>query len=157
MFVHEFIIPLFSRFFKTLGFVRCCLKKKDNAVLFASGSMWDGVDCAGDKLSSVIIVRLPFPLRSAAMEEKKSASANVSAFINEYAVPEMLIKLRQGVGRLIRCETDTGLISVLDTRAVRSGYSERVQAVLSKYSRVENLDEIREFFHSVKSKEYFEE
>lgn len=132
-------------------------KKKDNAVLFASGSMWEGVDCAGDKLSSVIIVRLPFPLRSAAMEEKKSASANVSAFINEYAVPEMLIKLRQGVGRLIRCETDTGLISVLDTRAVRSRYSERVQAVLSKYPGVENLDEIQEFFHSVKSKEYFEE
>ena len=132
-------------------------KKKDNAVLFASGSMWEGVDCAGDKLSSVIIVRLPFPLRSAAMEEKKSASANVSAFINEYAVPEMLIKLRQGVGRLIRCETDTGLISVLDTRAVRSKYAERVQAVLSKYPGVENLDEIREFFHSVKSKEYFEE
>ena len=132
-------------------------KKKDNDVLFASGPMWEGVDCAGDKLSSVIIVRLPFPLRSAAMEEKKSASANVNAFIKEYAVPEMLIKLRQGVGRLIRCETDTGLISVLDTRAVRSGYSERVQAVLSKYPRVENLDEIREFFHSVKSKEYFEE
>lgn len=132
-------------------------KKKDNAMLFASGSMWEGVDCAGDKLSSVIIVRLPFPLRSAAMEEKKSASANVSAFINEYAVPEMLIKLRQGVGRLIRCETDTGLISVLDTRAVRSRYSERVQAVLSKYPRVDNLDEIREFFHSVKPKEYFEE
>lgn len=132
-------------------------KKKDNSVLFASGSMWEGVDCAGDKLSSVIIVRLPFPLRSAAMEEKKSASANVSAFINEYAVPEMLIKLRQGVGRLIRCETDTGLISVLDTRAVRSKYAERVQAVLSKYPRVENLDKIREFFHSVKHKEYFEE
>ena len=132
-------------------------KKKDNAVLFASGSMWEGVDCAGDKLSSVIIVRLPFPLRSAAMEEKKSASANVNAFINEYAVPEMLINLRQGVGRLVRCETDTGLISVLDTRAVKSGYSERVQAVLSKYPRVENLDEIREFFHSVKPKEYFEE
>lgn len=132
-------------------------KKKDNAVLFASGSIWEGVDCAGDKLSSVIIVRLPFPLRSAAMEEKKSASANVSAFINGYAVPEMLIKLRQGVGRLIRCETDTGLISVLDTRAVRSKYAERVQAALSKYPRVENLDKIREFFNSVKSEEYFEE
>ena len=131
-------------------------KKKDNAVLFASGAMWEGVDCAGDKLSSVIIVRLPFPLRSAAMEEKKSASANVDTFINEYAVPEMLIKLRQGVGRLIRCEIDTGLISVLDTRAVKSGYSEWVQAVLSKYPGVENLDEIREFFHSVKHKEYFE-
>ena len=132
-------------------------KRKDNAVLFASGSMWEGVDCAGDKLSSVIIVRLPFPLRSAAMEEKKSASANVDSFINEYAVTEMLFKLRQGVGRLIRCETDTGLISVLDTRAVRSRYSERVQAVLSKYPRVENLDEIREFFNSVKPKEYFGE
>ena len=131
-------------------------KKKDNAVLFASGTMWEGVDCVGDKLSSVIIVRLPFPLRSATMEEKKSASVNVRAFINEYAVPEMLIKLRQGVGRLIRSESDTGLISILDTRATQSAYAERVQSVLAKHPRVDSIEEIKEFFHEIKPKEYFE-
>jgi len=131
-------------------------KKKDNAVLFASGTMWEGVDCVGDKLSSVIIVRLPFPLRSATMEEKKSASVNVRAFINEYAVPEMLIKLRQGVGRLIRSESDTGLISILDTRATQSAYAERVQSVLAKHPRVDSIEEIKKFFHDIKPKEYFE-
>ncbi len=131
-------------------------KKADNAVLFASGTMWEGVDCVGDKLSSVIIVRLPFPMRSATMEEKKSASTNVRAFIDEYAVPEMLIKLRQGVGRLIRSESDTGLISILDTRATQSAYAERVQSVLAKHPRVDSIEEIKEFFHEIKPKEYFE-
>ena len=131
-------------------------KKADNAVLFASGTMWEGVDCVGDKLSSVIIVRLPFPLRSATMEEKKSASVNVRAFIDEYAVPEMLIKLRQGVGRLIRSESDTGLISILDTRASCSAYADRVQSVLAKHPKVSSIKEIEEFFHEIKPKEYFE-
>lgn len=130
-------------------------KKSKNAVLFASGSMWEGVDCIGDCLSSVIIVRLPFPIRSATMEEKKSASQNVSAFIDQYAVPEMLIKLRQGVGRLVRCETDTGLISILDARAAHSKYADRIQSVLSKHPRVDSIEEIETFFKEIKPAEYF--
>ena len=63
-------------------------RKSRNGVLFASGSMWEGVDCVGDGLSSVIIVRLPFPLRSAAMEQKKEAIGDVAKFVHEYAVPE---------------------------------------------------------------------
>lgn len=131
-------------------------KKSKNAILFASGSMWEGVDCMGDLLSSVIIVRLPFPIRSATMEQKKSASANVTAFIDEYAVPEMLIKLRQGVGRLIRSETDTGLISILDSRAAKSQYAERVQRALSKYPQINSITEIEQFFQEVKPNQYFE-
>lgn len=53
-------------------------KRSKNGVLFASGSMWEGVDCAGDILSSVIIVRLPFPLRSQSMEYKRSKCASTS-------------------------------------------------------------------------------
>jgi ATP-dependent DNA helicase DinG len=132
-------------------------KECDNAVLFASGSMWAGIDICGDRLSSVIIVRLPFPLRSATMEEKKSASANVSAFIDDYAVPEMLIKLRQGVGRLIRTETDTGLITILDPRAKKGSYAERIRKVMRKYPEVDTIGEIEEFFKTVKPAEYFEE
>lgn len=130
-------------------------KECDNAVLFASGSMWAGIDICGDRLSSVIIVRLPFPLRSATMEEKKSASANVSAFIDDYAVPEMLIKLRQGVGRLIRTETDTGLITILDPRAKKGSYAERIRKVLRQYPEVDTIEEIEEFFKMVKSEDYF--
>lgn len=132
-------------------------QKSKNGILFASGSIWEGVDCAGDCLSSVIIPRLPFPIRSALLDQKKELSPDIQEFIQTYAVPEMLIKLRQGVGRLIRSENDTGLISILDCRAESGPYAERVQTALSKYPRTETIEEIRDFFKSVKSKEYFAE
>ncbi len=131
-------------------------KKSKNGVLFASGSMWEGVDCVGDCLSSVIIVRLPFPIRSATMEEKKEACDNVPQFIREYAVPEMLIKLRQGAGRLIRSETDTGLLSILDARAISGSYASKVAHTLAKYPRVNSIEEAKAFMKSVKDKKYFD-
>ncbi len=130
-------------------------RKSKNGVLFASGSMWEGVDCIGDGLSSVIIVRLPFPLRSAMMEQKKEAAGDVIKFIQEYALPEMLIKLRQGAGRLIRCESDTGVISILDSRADKSGYVGKIRMALSKYPSVDSIDEIRTFMESVKGADYY--
>lgn len=57
-------------------------KQADNAVLFAAGSMWEGIDIAGDKLSSVIIVRLPFPQRSILMEEKKKTASALTSLLN---------------------------------------------------------------------------
>lgn len=131
-------------------------KKSKNGVLFASGSMWEGVDCIGDCLSSVIIVRLPFPLRSAMMEKKKQEIGDVRAFIQDYAVPEMLIKLRQGIGRLIRSETDTGLITILDPRVRSKAYAARIENILGKYPEAESLEEVREFFLQVKPSTYFE-
>lgn len=130
-------------------------RKSRNGVLFASGSMWEGVDCVGDGLSSVIIVRLPFPLRSAAMEQKKEAIGDVAKFVHEYAVPEMLIKLRQGVGRLIRCETDTGVISILDSRAANGSYVPRVKMALLKYPTVDSVEEVKSFMESVKGEDYY--
>ena len=62
-------------------------KKSKNGILFASGSMWEGVDCVGDCLSSVIIVRLPFPMRSALMKEKKDSCSNVADFVDRYCTP----------------------------------------------------------------------
>ncbi len=130
-------------------------KKSKNGILFASGSMWEGVDCVGDCLSSVIIVRLPFPRRTATMEQKKEDCASIPEFIKTYALPEMLIKLRQGMGRLIRCETDTGLVTILDPRATDSYYANKIDKVLERYPRVHSTEEIREFFKNVKSNEYF--
>lgn len=128
-------------------------RKSRNGVLFASGSMWEGVDCIGDGLSSVIIVRLPFPLRSATMEQKKEAVGDVAKFVHEYAVPEMLIKLRQGVGRLIRCETDTGVISILDSRAANGSYVPRVKMALLKYPTVDSVEEVKAFMETVKGED----
>ena len=130
-------------------------KKSKNGILFASGSMWEGVDCVGDCLSSVIIVRLPFPMRSAMMEQKKRECGDPRRFVREFALPEMLIKLRQGVGRLIRSERDTGLVTILDPRASEGAYADKVQSVLKKYPRVYSVDEIKEYFRAVKPTEYF--
>lgn len=130
-------------------------KKSTNGVLFASGSMWEGVDCAGDILSSVIIVRLPFPIRSQIMEHKKSQYETVGEFVSECAVPQMIMKLRQGAGRLVRTENDTGIIAILDARAAKDGkHRERVLGALRQYPLVSSIREVETFIHSVKSEEY---
>ena len=132
-------------------------KKSKNGVLFASGSMWEGVDCKGDVLSSVIIVRLPFPLRTASMEIRKNGYSDLQQFLNEYAVPNMLIKLRQGMGRLIRSEDDTGLITILDTRASGNRYKPFIDSVTRRYPRITSVDDIADFFTSVKDESYFKQ
>ena len=132
-------------------------KKSKNGILFASGSMWEGVDCVGDCLSSVIIVRLPFPMRSALMEEKKETCDSVGDFVDRYCTPNMLIKLRQGVGRLIRCESDTGVVSILDPRATSKSYSGKVGQALHKFPKVNSTEDIERFMRSVKSKKYYAE
>lgn len=132
-------------------------KKSKNGILFASGSMWEGVDCVGDCLSSVIIVRLPFPMRSALMEERKEACDNVGEFVDKYCTPNMLIKLRQGVGRLIRCESDTGVVSILDPRATSKSYSGKIEHALHKFPKVDSPEEIECFMKSVKNERYYAE
>ena len=129
-----------------------------NGILFGIGSVWEGFDFVGDGLSSLIVVKLPFPIRSAVMEEKKASSADVHKFIQKYAVPEMLIKLRQGAGRLIRSETDTGVISILDARASSNGaYEKKVMKALRQFPLVDSVEEVHEFMKSVKPEEYFNE
>ncbi len=131
-------------------------KASKNGVIFASGSMWEGVNCIGDILSSVIIVKLPFPLRTELLEQKKKNCSDLNEFIQTYAVPQMVIKLRQGAGRLIRCETDTGVIAILDERASKTGnHRNRVRKALSPYPLVDSIKEIGEFIRSVKSDEYW--
>ena len=130
-------------------------KKAKNGVLFASGPMWEGVSCNGDVLSSLIIVRLPFPIRSGLLEQKKNDSAD--KFIKEFCLPNMLIKLRQGAGRLIRTETDTGVISILDVRASKNGkYHANVLNALNKYPLIDSVGEIEDFMRSIKPKTYFD-
>lgn len=131
-------------------------KKSENGILFASGSMWEGVDCVGDCLSSVIIVRLPFPMRSALMEERKEACESVGAFVDRYCTPNMLIKLRQGVGRLISSEGDTGVVSILDPRATSKSYAAKVSQALRKYPQIDTVNEIDTFMRSVKNNEYYD-
>ena len=130
-------------------------KHSKNGVLFATGAMWEGVNCVGDVLSSVIIPRLPFPMRSAVLEGKKESCTNSLEFINRYAVPEMIIKLRQGAGRLVRSETDTGIISILDSRANKFYYADIVRDALEKHPVITTLSEVHKFMHEIKDDAFF--
>ena len=95
-----------------------------NGVLFGMDSFWAGVDVAGEKLSSVIITSLPFPVPTEPIQEARCEaleSRGVKAFPH-YSLPQAVIKLRQGFGRLIRNRTDYGIVSILDTRILTKSY-----------------------------------
>ncbi|OSA94578.1 UNVERIFIED_ORG: helicase c2 [Clostridium botulinum] len=131
-------------------------KNSRNGVLFATGSFWEGVDCPGDILSSLIIVNLPFPTPTPILDYKKKQYEELSEFIEQIIFPEMLIKLKQGMGRLIRCETDTGLIAILDFRISKKGkYRKRLLEALKDYRVTDSIHDVGRFFRKVKKEEYF--
>jgi ATP-dependent DNA helicase DinG len=99
-------------------------KRAKDGVLFGTDSFWTGVDVPGEALSNVIITRLPFavpdhPLTEAKLEYIESNGGDPFA---EYSLPEAILKLRQGVGRLIRTQTDQGIVVILDNRIISKSY-----------------------------------
>jgi len=109
-------------------------------VLVASASFWEGFDAPGDVLQLVVIDKLPFPPPNDPLVEARSQrleSQGRSSFA-DYSLPEAAVALKQGAGRLIRRETDSGVLAICDTRLVAMGYGRRLLAALPPMRRLES-------------------
>lgn len=107
-------------------------RRDTHSVLFGTDSFWTGVDVPGESLSNVIITRLPFavpdhPVTASRIEHLEEQGLNA---FTEYSVPEAILKLRQGVGRLIRSNKDEGICVILDNRIVTKAYGRAFLAAL---------------------------
>ncbi|MBZ0271436.1 ATP-dependent DNA helicase [bacterium] len=117
-------------------------RAEEGSVLFATSSFWQGVDVKGEALSCVIIDKLPFsapgePVIEARIEAIKERGGN--AFF-DYQVPQAIITLKQGLGRLIRHREDKGLLALMDTRVWQKGYGKRILAAVPDYPVVDRLE-----------------
>lgn len=129
-------------------------RKSGNGILLASDSAGEGIDLAGDILSSLIVVRLPFPVPDPVLEYEKSLYSNFYGYLNEIIVPEMLIKLRQWIGRGIRRETDTCVFTILDSRA-NGYYRNDILSALPDMPVTDRIADVKRFILEKKDGAYF--
>src|ERR1700692_1498081 len=122
-------------------------RNTESAVLFATSSFWQGVDVRGEQLSCVIVDRLPFavpsdPIVAARVKVLQEDGRNAFA---EYQVPEAVLALKQGFGRLIRSRTDRGVLSILDNRIQRMQYGKIFMESLPAYSTTRDIAAVERF------------
>ncbi len=123
-------------------------RQRGNAVLVASQSFWEGVDVRGEALSLVVIDKLPFappddPVLSARIDHLKKQGRN--AFV-EHQLPRAVISMKQGAGRLIRDETDRGVLMICDPRMVEKSYGARIWRSLPPMRRSREVADVVAFF-----------
>ena len=128
-------------------------RKRGNAVLVGSQSFWEGVDVRGEALSCVIIDKLPFappddPVLAARIDKMNEEGKN--AFM-EYQLPYAVITLKQGAGRLIRDEADSGVLMICDPRLISKPYGRRIWQSLPPFKRTRFLAEVQAFFENIKN------
>lgn len=129
-------------------------RNSGNGILLASDSAGEGIDLAGDILSSLVVVKLPFPAPDPVREYERSLHENFHSYLTESVVPDMLVKLRQWIGRGIRRETDTCVFSILDSRAGRR-YRNEILAALPDMPVTERMEDVGRFIRENKPEGYF--
>ncbi len=120
----------------------------EQAVLFGLRSFWEGVDVAGEALSLVAIDKLPFdppddPVHEMRVKRMREAGEN---WFGEYVLPQAILRLKQGVGRLLRTRDDRGVLAILDTRLLTKGYGKQVIFALPPARRTTRISEVQAFF-----------
>jgi Rad3-related DNA helicase/serine/threonine protein kinase len=123
-------------------------RQEEGAVLFGLKSFWEGVDIAGDALSLVVIDKLPFdppddPVHEARVAQMKEAGEN---WFGTYVLPQAVLRLKQGIGRLLRTRQDHGVMAILDTRLHTKGYGKLVLDALPPARRTSSLRDVERFF-----------
>jgi ATP-dependent DNA helicase DinG len=130
-----------------------------NAVLFATSSFWQGVDVKGDALSAVIIDKLPFqvpsdPLVSARMRAIEERGDDP---FSGYQVPNAVLRLKQGLGRLIRSKEDRGILAILDNRLTGRSYGKLFMKSLPDYAVTQSIQDLQAFMNGKKVRRFSEE
>ncbi|HXR66214.1 MAG TPA: helicase C-terminal domain-containing protein [Ktedonobacteraceae bacterium] len=123
-------------------------REREGAVLFGLKSFWEGVDIAGEALSLVVIDKLPFdppddPVHEARVSQMKAAGEN---WFGTYVLPQTVLRLKQGLGRLLRSHNDRGVMAILDTRLYSKSYGKQIVQALPPARRAFNLESVARFF-----------
>lgn len=123
-------------------------KSTENSVLFGVDTFWQGIDIPGEKLISIIIPKLPFDVPEHPIIEAKIQKIELEGgdAFREYILPNAIIKLKQGFGRLIRRKTDWGIISILDPRIKTKWYGKYFLKALPECMITSNIEKVHEFF-----------
>ncbi|TME59566.1 MAG: hypothetical protein E6I59_16170 [Chloroflexi bacterium] len=124
-------------------------REEKGAVLFGLKSFWEGVDIAGETLSLVVIDKLPFdppddPVHEARVAQMKAAGEN---WFGIYVLPQAVLRLKQGLGRLLRTRDDRGVMAILDTRLYTKGYGKLVLDALPPARRTASVKDVDRFFN----------
>ena len=126
-------------------------RQEEGAVLFGLKSFWEGVDIAGDALSLVVIDKLPFdppddPVHEARIAQMKARNEN---WFGNYVLPQAVLRLKQGLGRLLRTREDRGVMAILDTRLHTKGYGKLVLNALPPARRTSSIRDVDRFFSEI--------
>ena len=123
-------------------------RESKGAVLFGLKSFWEGVDIAGEALSLVVIDKMPFDPPDDPVHEARVArmKANGENWFGNYVLPQAVLRLKQGLGRLLRTHDDRGVMAILDTRLHTKGYGKLVINALPPARRTDKLRDVKRFF-----------